>query len=421
LQNSIAATATQITGALGLLDKFRQAYQSLLEDGRNATQQGRGGEFNKGALAQLAAAASDPKAARARLEQEFKANFQSGAFATEDEARAFTFATNSAGLSDDEKRFAVSLRANQVVSDTSSLSKAYAATRAAFSGGDAIGSFSDVVSKALQAAEVAPGDAATLLQESVRSAGSAKALGLTDEANIVANAIGGIKPGSINQGATQIAALLKGIEEKSADRFRGKNLSEIITEIGQTATTREELAAVFGGSSEAVEGYRSLADNLPLLKSLQDRVDTAATRDVAGAAIGLNARDPELLNLRRERQVKATNVLQSKLQGQLELVQMNINDDNENLARQRDPGFLTEASIMAGRFNEMLWMPFTSTTGNLERTLETRYASRGDRELANELLRQHDELRRQTTTLERIASGIDQSNARTNPPTTRQE
>jgi hypothetical protein len=76
---------------------------------------------------------------------------------------------------------------------------------------------------------------------------------------------------------------------------------------------------------------------------------------------------------------------------------------------------------MAGRFNEMLWMPFTSTTGNLERTLETRYASRGDRELANELLRQHDELRRQTTTLERIASGIDQSNARTNPPTTRQE
>ncbi|WP_425399975.1 hypothetical protein [Aeoliella sp.] len=273
---SVQAAINAVTSAMSDLQAQEEA----------AAQRARASTAGLGELAQLAATAQDPKQAYADLLQEAREFRAAGAAESTEEAAGQLFSLVSAELERRDRDFAKKLRASGVMSEVGGASTAYSAMTTALGKGE-VGSFEEMISKALAASSIAPALANEIVQASAQSGGSAAALGISDEFLLSATAILGKKTGTAAQGGTQLAALLKGIEERTGDEFKGKSGIEIIKELKGRDLDRAGIVGLVGNRAEAVEGLRTLIANSAQLEQLLSEVQSAASRGVARTALGL--------------------------------------------------------------------------------------------------------------------------------------
>lgn len=288
---SIALQYFGISQALNaVVEGFRQA-NAEREKAQQAALDARGGV---GELAQLAATAADPAKEYASLVAEARRARASGAADTQDDAARQLFSLVSAGLGREDRNFAFDLRRSGVLNDVGGAATAYAASVTAF-GEQEVGSFEDFISKALRASSVAPALANEIPQAAVRAAGSASALGLNDEFTNAATAILAKKTGSAAEGGTQLAAFLKQVEKALPETpdLGGKNGIQLVEFIASLSAEQQGIGGLLGDRAEAIEGFRTLRDNIQLLRDLAQQVDTADDQRLASQAIGLPGLDPQ--------------------------------------------------------------------------------------------------------------------------------
>ena len=287
-----------VNGALSALRKLGDEKQRQAQ----AALQSRAG---LGQLAQLAATAADPEAENARLIAEARALQMTGAAIDENEAGNITFGLNSAGLSRADRDFAVELKRSGVLSDVGGIATAFAAITTAM-GQKEVGTFEDLVSKALQASSAAPALANEIPQAATRAAGSAAALGLSDEFLYAATAILAKKTGSAPEGGTQLASFLKQVEKAQIGDLQGKSGSGIVEYLAGLSEADQGFGGVLGDRAEAIAGFRTLRDNIGLLKELTSQIDQAQTQGLARKATALPAGDVGILGAQAKARAQAT-------------------------------------------------------------------------------------------------------------------
>ena len=245
-------------------------------------------------LAELSQLAETP-AQLQELMDEAKKTFAEGGAATLGAAGELQFALTSAGLGD--YREAVSaLQAAGVVRDAKGMVDAAAAMEAAL-GRDETGSFRDIVSKAFGASKGAPARAEALLQAAASSGSQARALGITDEELLAGVATTAKVEGGAAPAATQIEALLKGIEEYGiGEGFlqEGRSLREWVQDIQKLETEGEDLREILGGRQEAITGYRNIKNNLSAFDQNMREVVEAERTDAFGRKIDIARGDPRV-------------------------------------------------------------------------------------------------------------------------------
>lgn len=291
-----------------------QALQQLAAERKKAADEVKQSKTGLGALAQLAAVAEDPEAAMASMLAEARALFASGAAASVDEAGTLLFSLLSAGLDQADRKFAAELERSGAVTGIGEAASAFAALQKSL-GTEEVGSFEDVISKALAASGGAPAKAPELVLAAAASGGSAKALGLSDEFLFAASEVLAAKTGSASVGGTQLAAFLKGIEAKglAADKtLEGLSGLDLVEAIAAKNLDRAGLVNLLGDRQEAIEGFRALAENLPDLKRYFNEIDTASGRGVARTASQLYLGDQQLASGVARTQSENTLAVQSQ-------------------------------------------------------------------------------------------------------------
>lgn len=258
-----------------------------------------------GQLSQLAATASDPKGEFNRLVAEARRIHSSGAVATEEEAGNLLFSLVSAGLNQSDRDFAAELRRSGTLTDVGGAATAYAAMTTAL-GSKEVGSFEQFISKALQASSVAPALANEIPQAATRAAGSAGALGLSDEFLNAATAILAKKTGSAAEGGTQLASFLKQVEKAQIGDLQGKSGIGIVEYLSSLSEADQGFGGVLGDRAEAIAGFRTLRDNLGLLKDLTQQIDQAQNSGLARTATTLPEGDVGILGAQARARAEAT-------------------------------------------------------------------------------------------------------------------
>lgn len=268
------------------------AFKALAAEREKAAQSAMSSRGSAGALAQLAATTSDPKAAMASLLAEARALRASGGADTEQQAYETVFDLNSAGLSRTDRDFAGRVKASGVLSDVGGAGRAYAALTTAMGKGE-VGDFKGLLSKAIAASAAAPAQANEIPLAAARGAGSAGALGLSDEFLLAATAILARKTGTAAEGGTQVAAFLKQVEKSGLDTT-GKSGAEIVAMIGGMSEAQQGIGGVLGDRAEAVAGFRTLRDNMDELRNLESSIRNAEATGLADTAVGLTGGDARL-------------------------------------------------------------------------------------------------------------------------------
>lgn len=289
---SFALQFASVSFAIGQATQAFQFFAAERERARQASLQARAGY---GELGQLAATADDPAAAYAAMLAEARNIRAVGAADNQQEAAGILFSMISAGLDERDRQFAVSLRSTGVLNDIGGTATAYAALVKAL-GREEVGSFEEVISKALAASSAAPALASEIPQAATRAGGSARALGINDEFLLAATAILASKTGTAAEGGTQLAAFLKGIEKKAIGvdpTLEGLSGLEIVQRLASGDQSRATLANLLGDRQEGIEGFRTLRDNLPELVALIQKIEKAQQEQLARTAQGLPLTDTQ--------------------------------------------------------------------------------------------------------------------------------
>ena len=303
-----------------------------------------------GSLSQLAATASDPKAEFRGLLAEARAIVGRGAAENEDEAGQLLFSLVSAGLSRRDRDFAVKLRSAGTLSNIGGLATAYSAMTKAF-GAEEVGSFEDFTSKALAASSVAPSLANEIPQAATRAAGSARALGLSDEFLKSATAIEAAITGDAGTGGTLIAAFLAALEKEQLPGIKGKSGIEIVEYLSTLREEQQGIGGVLGARAEAVAGYRNLRDNLDLLRQLQSEVEAAQANGLAATAIDLTSTDEGLRAAQSRARLEGTVKQESARDTAIRNLATAVEKEIERVQRTDDGGFTfgERFQVSAGR------------------------------------------------------------------------
>ena len=293
-------SATGLGGAIGTLGSrffsaaagvaaLAQAFRAL-----SAAQQ-EGAEKIKGnvpGIAQLAQLAGGDPARFRQLRGEARQAFRRGAGATEGEAAGLVFQLRSAGAGG-ELPFFTELSRSRAFGNVQDLSRASAALRRSFTGGQA-GTFQNVVSAGLGASGFNPQDVAQLLNATARAGGSASALGVSPEALLAATAISASAAGTSEQGATRIAALLRQVERAPQGGFQGLGLEGIIGRIQSLQGKGAGIRDVLGARAEAIQGFRDISGNLPEFQAATAAARQARAGNLAIATAQLAQTDPQV-------------------------------------------------------------------------------------------------------------------------------
>lgn len=289
LGGAIGTLGTRFFTAAAAVAALTQAFRAL-----SAAQQ-EGAEKIKGnvpGIAQLAQLAGGDPARFRKLRGEARQAFRQGVGETEGEAAGLVFQLRSAGAGG-ELPFFTELSRSRAFGNVQDLSRASAAMRRSFTGGQA-GSFQNVVSAGLGASGFNPQNVAELLNATARAGGSANELGVSPEALLAAVAASASAAGTSSEGATRIAALLRQVERAPQGGFKGLGLQGIIGRIqnlqGQGAGIRD----ILGSRAEAIQGFRDISGNLPEFQAAREAARRARAGNLALGTAALAQTDPQV-------------------------------------------------------------------------------------------------------------------------------
>ncbi len=290
----MAAAYVSVSQALGVVTSELREQARLREE---AAQKARDSTRGLGSLSQLAATMGSTPEARqaafASLVAEARGFVATGAASSENEGGRLLFDLVSAGVGTQDRQFAARLQSQGTLDNVGGAAQAFDALTTAL-GGEEVGSFQKFMSKALQAASVAPGSFEQLPIALTAAGGSAKALGVSDEFLLAAGAVLAKKTGSPSEAATQLAAFLKQSEKSGLRGIQGIGGTALVEKLGALPQRQQEFGGVLGDRAEAIEGFRTLRDALPQVMALEKEIAAAVDSDLAGQAAALPASDPQL-------------------------------------------------------------------------------------------------------------------------------
>ena len=294
---SLAGGYLSAAGAVGILAAAFRGLSAAQQEGAAKVQ---GNVPGIAKLAQLAG--GDPDKFR-KLRGEARQAFRRGAGETEGEAAGLVFQLRSAGAGG-ELPFFTDLARSRAFGNVQDLSRASAALRKSFTGGQA-GTFQNVVSAGLGASGFNPQDVSQLLTATARAGGSAQALGVSPEALLAATAISGSAAGTSEQGATRVAAFLRQIERAPQGGFKGLGLEGIVGRIQTLQGQGAGIQDILGSRAEAIQGFRDISGNLPEFQAAREAARRARAENLAIATAQIAQTDSQVSQAIRTRTARA--------------------------------------------------------------------------------------------------------------------
>lgn len=326
-------------GALSTLGKFVAGLQvaraaahvlkeSLAEarqeaDDLRVAREGSGG--SRGQLGQLANSPEQLQSLLSRVDQLQR----SGAASSLDVANRQVFAIESAGLGGDFGTLQGIGRAG-LVADIGNLATAIGTLRSAF-GPDEVGSVQAIVSKALKAAEVAPGSVEDILTGAAQAGSRARAIGLKDEEVLSAVATVSQPLGGSERARTALNALFVAIEQNNLSRG---SLEATVAGIQGRVERGAPLKDVLGGSAEAAEAFRILKENAQAQRELLAGIEEANSGGKLQAALGLVSANEQLATDETQRETRGRRLAGLQDVGRLEQLRAAIIDQNDIVLQQ---------------------------------------------------------------------------------------
>lgn len=211
----------------------------------------------------------------------------------ENAAGELLFRLVGAGLNKEDRAFAAGLKAAGTLQNVGGGAEAYSAMKTSL-GLKEVGTFREFMSKGLEAAGPAPGSFEQLPIAAAAAGGKARALGISDEFLLAATTILGMSKGSIEEGGTQLDALLRATEKSGVKGIKGIGGVGLIELLSKLPESQQGYGGVLGERDEAVTALRTLRLNLPELRALEAKTIAAQSGDLAGRAAGLPGTDPQL-------------------------------------------------------------------------------------------------------------------------------
>jgi len=284
---SLFGPAALVTGAIQILRNYKQELASI-------GQQLEGGRSGLGQLTQLASTAKDPSGKMRALTNEAKQIYASGATQTLGEAGQLVFTLESANITDPKQRKRIAnMLSYGVIPEATRFSASIAALRSAYP--DL--SPDKLMGMGIVAALPSPGGAEQIIQAAGKSGEQMRALGWTPQFGLAATSILSRTYGGAEEGGVRLEQFAKQIERYgyAADpSLRGMEPFGLIQKIQkETGGDQNKLAKYLGHRMEAMQGFRTLANNLDEVRGL-----TAAAGGADGSlvdrAITLAQQTPEI-------------------------------------------------------------------------------------------------------------------------------
>lgn len=297
---SYAAGFLTINAAAGVFQRVLEEIDQKRQEWANKQKESRMG---LGSLAQVATSAQDMQ----HLIRSARQVYLAGGAESMDEAGQIVFQARSAGQ-ESYLPLIQELKATGMVGSPQEMVKAITAIQTAMGSGET-GEFRGMVSKALAASASTHTSAEDLLLSSTRAAGSAAALGISDEELLASTAVASKAMRSAEEGGTRVAAFLRALEKTPVE---GATLEEKVRSI-------ETLDAAGQGDllkdAEALQGFRLISQNMGLYRQTLAAQTSAVERDEVGQRLQFYMSDPALLTARQEAQSKAAAELSGQGEG----------------------------------------------------------------------------------------------------------
>jgi hypothetical protein len=284
---SFFAPGAIVGGAIAMLREYRAELEGI-------GQELRGGRAGLGQLSQLAITSDDPNATMKRLVGEAKQIHASGATSTLGEAGELVFTLESAGIKAPKQRKMISdMLAYGVIPEARNFSASIAALRSAFPNL----SPDQLTGMGIVAAIPSPGGAEQIIQHAGKSAEQARALGWNPEFALAGTSILSRAYGGASEGGVRLEQFMKQVEHygfKHDPGLKGLDPFQTIERIQAiTGGERSKLEKYVGNRMEALQGFRTLRNNLAELRTLTGMA-ASADSSVATGAIELARNTPEI-------------------------------------------------------------------------------------------------------------------------------
>lgn len=273
-----------VTAAISAARAAFQEYRQLQDESAQRDRASRRG------LASLAQLAESPEQF-AVLTSAAREMFRQGGAASLDEAGRTIFTLKSAGLFDERQIFTEMMSAALI--DTPDAFAAAVAQLTNAMGSSETGTARDVINKAIGASGGALANVPQLLAGAARAGTGASVLGISDEEVLAAvTALSG-STGSAEIAGTQLAALLKSLDQIGG--FEGKGLIGSVESIAAKELSGEDLYKLLG-RAEAVNAFRLLSggDSRALYTTALGDIDRALTTDTVASRLRLAGTDEAL-------------------------------------------------------------------------------------------------------------------------------
>jgi hypothetical protein len=286
----VAKWAASLAGPSALLAKTLSVMREMRQEQEALANKAAGESYDAGSLMQLAGA--DPAKAKELLGMADE-TFGEGFVRDRSEAYKLAYEIGSAGLEKDRKF----LSRLSTIDDSAGMARSYGRMRAAFSGGDNIGSVEQLISKGIAAAGPATGvSPSQAIEAAVSASVPAQAFALKDEEVLAAVSMVSQKM-SASEAGTAVGELLTQLQKGGyADRLKGKGLPAVIDQITSMNLDAEGLVRELG-SKPAAQAYETLRNKsafnarLQMVSGAQDTglaeksIDNALDQERIGAAV----------------------------------------------------------------------------------------------------------------------------------------
>lgn len=271
-------------------------------------------KFGLGELAQLSATEgstpAERRAAQAANLREARNILAEGGATTLDEAGGTLFRLKSAGLSRQDRDFAVRIRSRGALNNIGGAAEAFSALQTTL-GDRQVGSFEDFLDQAIQSSSIAPALANEIPQAAAASGGSALALGIDLPFLLAATARLGKATGSASEGGTQLQSFLKQTEKALASpkvleqfpQLEGARGNDLLTKLFDLPAEATTFGGVFGDRAEAIKGFRTLQLNRGILGEDVAGIRSANVANLASATARLPLGDAGLASSLVEQQL----------------------------------------------------------------------------------------------------------------------
>lgn len=306
LIKNLSVAAIGFTALNTLQQKAIELLQSYRTEQDKAAKESIVSERPLAALAQLA---SDDESF-AKLTGIAKEMYAKGVTDKLEKAAAVTFDLESAGLLG-ERDILEQLGSRGVVDDVGGMSRA-AKTLITTMGRAETGSLEDILDKGFAASGFSPATVPQLLEAAALSGGTARELKISDEDLLAASAVTATAMGGADKGGQRLSAFLRVLDKQGG--FAGAGIEGAVTKIGKMGLEGSELQTWFG-SSEALEAYRALRDNLPDLARNREAIIKADQEGMARQRAAIPGSDAELSAAREARQAAAREELSRRPMG----------------------------------------------------------------------------------------------------------